>query len=133
MKVSYLIDTDWVVHNLNGVRKVRNKLLELEPYGLGLSIISLAELYEGVHYSRDPEVSKQHLRDFPIGITVLEINDRICDVFGRHRGLLRRQGLLIGDLDLIIAATGIYYQILFALITSSISGESRAWRLYQLD
>jgi len=39
LKISYLIDTDWVVHNLNGVRKVRTKLLELEPYGLGLSII----------------------------------------------------------------------------------------------
>ena len=74
MKVSYLIDTDWVVNNLNGVKKVRTKLLELEPYGLGLSIISLAELYEGVYYSRDPETSMQRLRDFLKGIAVLEMN-----------------------------------------------------------
>ena len=111
MKVSYLIDTDWVVNNLNGVRKVRTKLLELEPYGLGLSIISLAELYEGVYYSRDPEISMQRLRDFLKGIAVLEMNDGICKVLGQQRGLLRRQGLLIGDLDIMIAATGIYYQI----------------------
>jgi len=74
LKVSYLIDTDWVVNNLNGVKKVRTKLLELEPYGLGLSIISLAELYEGVYYSRDPETSMQRLRDFLKGIAVLEMN-----------------------------------------------------------
>ncbi len=111
MNVSYLIDTDWVVHNLNGVKKIKTKLLELEPYGLGLSIISLAELYEGVYYSRDPEASMQQLRNFLFGITVLEINDGICKVFGQQCGLLRRQGLLIGDLDIMIAATGIYYQI----------------------
>jgi len=111
LKVSYLIDTDWVVNNLNGVRKVRTKLLELEPYGLGLSIISLAELYEGIYFSRDTETSMQRLRDFLKGIAVLEMNDGICKVFGQQRGLLRRQGLLIGDLDIMIAATGIYYQI----------------------
>ncbi|HGE71292.1 TPA: type II toxin-antitoxin system VapC family toxin [Candidatus Poribacteria bacterium] len=111
MKISYLIDTDWVVSNLNGVERVRTKLLELEPYGLGISIISLAELYEGVYYSRDPEVSMERLRDFLKGIAVLEIDDGICRVFGQQRGLLRRRGLLIGDLDVMIAATCIYHQI----------------------
>lgn len=111
MKVSYLIDTDWVVHNLNGVSKVRAKLLELEPYGLGLSIISLAELYEGVYNSRDSEVSMQRLKDFLSDISVLEINNDICKVFGQQRGSLRRQGLLIGDFDIMIAATSRYYNI----------------------
>jgi len=111
LKVSYLIDTDWVVHNLNGVKRIRAKLLELEPYGIGLSIISLAELYEGVYNSRDPEVSMQCLKDLLLGMTVLEINDDICKVFGLQRGSLRRQGLLIGDLDIMIAATSIYYKI----------------------
>jgi len=111
LKISYLIDTDWVVSNLNGVERVRTKLLELEPYGLGISIISLAELYEGVYYSRDPEVSMERLRDFLKGIAVLEIDDGICRVFGQQRGLLRRRGLLIGDLDVMIAATCIYHQI----------------------
>jgi len=53
----------------------------------------------------------QRLKDFLFGIAVLEINDDICKVFGQQRGLLRRQGLLIGDLDIMIAATSIYYQI----------------------
>jgi len=39
------------------------------------------------------------------------MNDGICKIFGPQRGSLRRQGLLIGDLDIMIAATGIYYQI----------------------
>jgi hypothetical protein len=36
---------------------------------LGLSIVSLAELYEGVYYSRDPEGDEQDLNDFLRGRT----------------------------------------------------------------
>ena len=99
------------MHNLNGVRKVRTKLLELEPYGLGLSIISLAELYEGIYFSRDPEASMQRLKEFLKGIAVLEMNDDICRIFGQQRGTLRHKGMLIGDFDIMIAATSLHYQI----------------------
>jgi hypothetical protein len=36
VNVAYLIDTDWVVHHLNGVDEVRAKLKELQPDGLGI-------------------------------------------------------------------------------------------------
>jgi tRNA(fMet)-specific endonuclease VapC len=32
-------------------------------------------------------------------------------MFGRKRGELRKQGLLIGDLDLLIASTSLYYEL----------------------
>jgi predicted nucleic acid-binding protein len=46
MKISYLIDTDWVIDHFNNVKKVTKKLKELKPEGIVLSVISLAELYE---------------------------------------------------------------------------------------
>jgi predicted nucleic acid-binding protein len=52
--MTYLIDTDWVIDHLNHIERVMRRLEELAPAGLALSIISLAELYEGVYYSRDP-------------------------------------------------------------------------------
>jgi predicted nucleic acid-binding protein len=68
MKISYLIDTDWVINHLNKVDKVTQKLKELRPAGIALSVISLAELYEGVYYSKDPGTSQKildtFLRDF---------------------------------------------------------------------
>jgi len=70
MKISYLIDTDWVINHLNKVDKVTQKLKELRPAGIALSVISLAELYEGVYYSKDPGTSQKildtFLRDFQV-------------------------------------------------------------------
>src|SRR5919109_3384705 len=109
MTIRYLIDTDWVIDHLNQIDRVVNRLRELRPQGLALSIASLAELYEGVHYSRDPESSQQALDAFLEDVTVLGIDEEICKLFGRERGRLRRQGALIGDFDLLIAATGLHF------------------------
>lgn len=51
MKISYLIDTDWVIDHLNKIEKVTQKLKEFRPKGMALSVISLAELYEGVYFT----------------------------------------------------------------------------------
>lgn len=111
MRVSYIIDTDWAVHHLNGEKRIRMKLKQLQPEGLGLSIISLAELSEGVIYSRNPVKSKDQLNEFLSSINVIEINNEICNIFGQERGILRQQGLMIGDFDLIIASTCLYHNI----------------------
>ncbi|MEK7561057.1 MAG: type II toxin-antitoxin system VapC family toxin [Patescibacteria group bacterium] len=109
MTVRYLIDTDWAIDHMNAIDRVVRRLQELRPQGLALSIVSLAELYEGVHYSRDPERSQQALDAFLADVAVLGIDEEICKIFGRERGKLRRQGQLFGDLDLLIAATCLHY------------------------
>jgi tRNA(fMet)-specific endonuclease VapC len=109
MTVRYLIDTDWVIDHLNQVERVVNRLKELRPQGLAISVISLAELYEGVHYSRHPEQSQRALETFLEDVSVLGIDEEVCKLFGRERGRLRQQGTLIGDFDLLIAATGLHY------------------------
>jgi predicted nucleic acid-binding protein len=67
---AYLIDTDWIIDHLCGIAPVTQKLRALEPEGLAISIISLAELYEGVHYSRDPHRSMAALQQFVTGVVV---------------------------------------------------------------
>ena len=79
MKASYLIDTDRVIDHFNKVEKVTRKLEELVPKGLALSIISLAELYEGVYYSRDSEESQKVLKDFLASdLLILGLDEEIC-------------------------------------------------------
>ncbi len=51
MKVAYLIDTDWIIDYLNDREPVASRLEELRGEGIGISTISLAELYEGVYSS----------------------------------------------------------------------------------
>ncbi len=52
MKVEYLVDTDWIIDHFANVHATTQKLRELQPQGIAVSIVSLAELYEGVYYSR---------------------------------------------------------------------------------
>jgi len=105
MKVSYLVDTDWIIDHLNGIEKVTKKLEELASKGLAVSVISLAELYEGVYYSRNPAQSEKMLKEFLDACTVLGIDEEVCKIFGKERGRLRRKGRMIGDFDLLIAST----------------------------
>ena len=104
--MKYLIDTDWVIDHLRDMEAITSKLEDLAPEGLALSIISLAELYEGVYYSRDPIQSEEVLRAFlDPDLTILGIDEEISQIFGRERGRLRQEGRNIGDFDLLIAAT----------------------------
>ena len=109
--MQYLLDTDWVIHYLHGHTAIVQRLDELQPQGLALSIISLAELYEGVYYSCDPEGDEHDLNDFLRGVTVLGIDEDICKTFGKERGHLRAAGMLIGDFDIMIAVTALHYNL----------------------
>ena len=110
--MKYLVDTVWVIDHFCKAGKVTKKLEELAPEGLALSIISLAELYEGIYYAHNPIQSEAMLEDFLASdLVVLGIDEEICRIFGKERGRLRRQGQNISDLDLLIAATCLRYDL----------------------
>jgi tRNA(fMet)-specific endonuclease VapC len=111
MTIAYLIDTDWVIHYLNGHPAIVERLEELQGVGLALSVVSLAELYEGISYSRDPDANERALDDFLRGVTVIGIDEDICRIFGRERGRLRVAGKMIGDFDLLIGATALHHHL----------------------
>lgn len=109
--MQYLVDTDWVIDHLHGREQVVRRLEELEGEGIGLSVVSLAELYEGVFYSTAPQDNEQVLQDFLYGVEILTLNDDICRLFAQERGRLRAAGMIIGDFDLLIGATAICYDL----------------------
>ena len=107
--MKYLVDTDWAIENLHGREPVVSLLDKLAEDGLGLSVASLAELYEGVYYSRDPQSEDRALQDFLSAVQLIQLDDEICRLFAQHRGRLRATGTLIGDLDILIGCTAIRY------------------------
>lgn len=100
MTIRYLIDTDWAIEYLRGTPEIVRRLEELKPEGLGLSVISLAELYEGVVTSRNPDASEQGLNNFLRRVTIIGVDDGTCKIFGKERGRLRQGGKRVGDFDL---------------------------------
>jgi len=109
MNVSYLVDTDWAIDYLNGQDRTRKRLEEIEESGLAFSIISLAEVYEGIYYSKDPEGNEKALLDFLQDVTLINIDEEISRLFGKERGRLRAVGKMTSDFDLLVGITARRY------------------------
>lgn len=91
MKLAYLVDTDWTIHYLNGHKEIVERLATFKKDGLAISIISLAELYEGIYYSTKPAENEKGLDDFLTNVSILGIDEEICKVFGKERGRMRQE------------------------------------------
>ncbi len=111
MRLAYLVDTDWAIHWLHNRQPVRNKLAELKVQGLGIAAVSLAELWEGVHYSRNPTQGEHGLHDFLRQVSFVNIDEETCSLFGKLRGRLRAEGKLIDKFDLMIATTALQHDL----------------------
>jgi len=109
VNVSYLVDTDWAIDYLNGQDRTRKRLEEIEESGLAFSIISLAEVYEGIYYSKDPEGNEKALLDFLQDVTLINIDEEICRLCGKERGRLRAVGKMTSDFDLLVGITARRY------------------------
>ena len=109
VRPQYLVDSDWVVDHMHRQQRVIRRLEELAPYGLGISIVSLAEIYEGILGAEDPQDDERVLQEFLDGVAIIHLDDAICRIFARERSRLRASGSLIGDMDILIGATALRY------------------------
>ncbi|MDA1191914.1 MAG: type II toxin-antitoxin system VapC family toxin [Candidatus Poribacteria bacterium] len=108
----YLVDTDWVINYFLDIEGYQARFDEIGYEQLGISIITQAELYEGMFYARDPQRALSQLDAcLERGIAVVDLNDSIIRIFGRERGRLRRGGNMIPNFDLLIASTALHYSV----------------------
>jgi predicted nucleic acid-binding protein len=114
----YLLDTDWIIDFLGGRQEAVRVVSELTPSGLAASIITYAELYEGIARSRQRAEDAERLEHFMSGVEILEVDRGVAHVFGERRAALRVQGLLIDNFDLLIAATALRFDL--TLVTRNV-------------
>ena len=108
--MNYLVDTDWVIDYMHGRQQVVRRFDELSSQGIGLSYISLAELYDGMLDAPDRLEAEQGLQRFLDEIEeVLPLNDPICRIFASERRRLRASGNRLEDFDLLIGSTAIHF------------------------
>ena len=105
--MSYLIDTDTVADWLNNRPEAVRLLAVLQPEGLAISLITYGEVYDGIYYGRDPGSAERTFGRFLRGVTVIPLTRTIMKRFASIRGHLRRQGFMVQDPDLLIAATAL--------------------------
>lgn len=109
--MSNLLDTDWAISYLNHVPRTVRRVEELRPEGISISIVSVAELYEGVLNSNNPARNEHLMAEFLDQYPIIGVNVPICRIFGMERARLRAMGTLIQDLDLLIGATALRHDL----------------------
>ena len=114
-----LLDTDTSVFWLRGHSPVRERMTGFDPQAIAISVITLAELRYGAAYSARPADNHQAIDDFISPISVLGLVPEAASVFGVLKADLRRKGLLIEDMDLLIASTALAHDL--TLVTNNVA------------
>ncbi len=109
--MQYLLDTDWAIEYLHASDRFVDRIAALLADGIGVSVITLAELYEGVAGSSDRRRSERELRQLIDRLDLLGVDYEVARIFGAERNRLRAEGRMIGDLDLLIGATALRHEL----------------------
>jgi tRNA(fMet)-specific endonuclease VapC len=99
----YLLDTSVWIGYLKGVPALVLRV-QSEPQ-IGISSVSLGELYYGARKSQRVEANLRRLEVLRSEVPVFEVDTTVAEVYGMVRADLERQGTPIGPNDLWIAAT----------------------------
>ena len=79
--MSYLVDADWLIDAAIGRPQAQHLLERLSDDGLAISIIAVADVYEGAFGTPDPQPTLDGLRLFPGDFAILPVTDPIVDQF----------------------------------------------------
>jgi predicted nucleic acid-binding protein len=109
--VKYLIDTDWIADHLNGRPIAVQLLASLVDEGIAISLMTYGEIYEGIIWGRRPEATGIVFLQLLRWTRVLPLDESVMRRFAGIRGGLRRRGQIIGDPDILIAATALHYDL----------------------
>ena len=111
LNLKYLLDADWLIDAAIDKPAAVRTLDHLSSDGLAVSIITVAEIYEGAFGAPDPEATLADFREFLGAYAILPLTEPIIERFARLRAYLRQRGQLIPDMDLLIAATALNHDL----------------------
>jgi tRNA(fMet)-specific endonuclease VapC len=106
--MKWLLDTNTIIHALNGVLTVRRRLNEVEEQGEILtSAVVVGELIYGAESSARCEENRENIRRKLERVRVVPLDAQIADRWGTLKAQLRVRGRMKADIDLLIAATAL--------------------------
>jgi|SRR6185437_5919401 len=103
----YLLDTDTLIFLYKQNAGVVSKVQQIGTSIIALSVITVAEVLHGAYFSAKPQETLQATQNLISQFSVIDLALAIADKFGSIKADLRRQGQIIADFDLLIAATAL--------------------------
>jgi tRNA(fMet)-specific endonuclease VapC len=102
--VRFVLDTNTCIYALKLEGRVVERLRDHAPDELGVTIITVAELWFGAHKSARPAVARREMDGFLEPFEVLPFDREAAEAYARSRLALERIGRPIGERDLLIAS-----------------------------
>lgn len=120
----YLWDTDTCIYYLNGNPHIQQKVQTIGVEHICTTSITIAELKFGAYNSQKVEANLQRIEEWQQKFRVLdELHNQITTIFGQKKSFLKKNGVPIGDFDLLIASFALHYQLIS--VTNNIDHFSR--------
>jgi len=101
----YLLDTNIPVSFFRGKKRVIEKLEEVINEGVGLSTVSLGELYHGVYKTSQVKQKRKEIEQFIKVLKILVLDRTVASEYGRLMAGLEKKGVKLAGMDVLIAAT----------------------------
>lgn len=120
--MKYLLDTNICIFHLQGKYGVPQQIENIGRENCNISEITVGELLYGASCSSRKEKHLELINEFITLFTVLPIYP-VLPVFADAKALLKQQGKLIDDFDLLIGATAIKNDMI--LVTENMKHLSR--------
>lgn len=115
--MSYLLDTNICVYWLKGNEKIEINALSIGLDNLSISFINLSELYYGAYKSERRKENLEAIQKMLERINIIDSSDEVCRLFGDLKAKLGKDGKIIDDADLFIAACAIEHGLI--LVTNN--------------
>lgn len=128
----FLLDTNVCIDMIRGKSdRILPRLRRCRPGDVGISSITLAELWHGVAKSRNPEGNAAALDGFLLPLDVLDFGEAAALAYGAIRASLEKVGTPIGSMDTLIAAHAVSLGV--TLVTSNTREFRRVRTLVVID
>jgi len=108
--VSYLLDTNICSAHLRRPAGLVHRFIQ-HGGRLATATVVLAELYDWAHGRDDPVPFLRRIDELLQDLNVIPFDRECAEQFGRLRASLRRQGVGINPIDLMIASTALAYDL----------------------
>lgn len=125
----YLLDTDTVIYALKGQPDVVRNLALHADDPLGVSVITLMELYYGTFRSAQVAGNLARVRALEKALRVWDLQADAAEVFGALKAQLESDGNRLDDFDLGIAACALVHNLTLVTHNSAHFERVRGLRL----
>lgn len=125
--MKYILDTDILIYFLKGQKNVVDRVSNLPSQQRAVTIINSTELLFGAFNSQKKKENLQHFEAFLKNFEILPFCHSASLIFAEQKAVLKKEGKMIDDLDLMIASITLQHKA--TLLTNNLRHFERIQKL----